>query len=271
MSQSPGKLHCVQMAMDFLLARERKGLEDMAAAMKVTAAVCSDWNRDLFSCAFKHWYCRHVHLWDCLQCMNPVARRKMTWFALAEVRSRAISAFKLHTRCLWLTGMDTRNRGNFYCSLNCCRSPVGLNIALSRNSDYYLRGGHLSEEAYGDSDYYLRQSLPDRNNRHSGNHIPTFLKQLSDWLKTPYRITASIQQTSTRGYDLHISRITDGLPHQGDVVVGQIAVACSKGCYKILKAITQDLAGFHEEFVLVVRGVSDAVMFPLNPALDYYG
>ena len=270
MLQPPGKLQCAQLAMDFLWARERNGLEDMAAAMKAIAAVCFDWNKDMFECALKQWYCRHIHLWDCLTFMNPFARRKMTLdcprFVLAEVRSRAFSAFKVHDRGPFAGAktIDT-DKLTMRCSLNCCRSSVGRNIALSRNPQ-----GHISEEAYGDSDYlFAAYALPDKGNRHSRNHIPTFLRQVLGWLKTSGKIKASRSQ-STTGYDLHVSWVVHAEQHHGDVEVGQIALACSKGCYKILKAITQDLTGIQGEFVLVLRGVSDDVMFSLdNDGVDW--
>ena len=249
MSQAPKRLQCAQLAMDFLWARDRKGLEDMAAALKAIAAVCSDWNTEMLSCALEHWYCRHFHLWDCLIFMNPFTRRKMTLdsqrFVLAEVRSRTISTFKVHARFGGGKSLES-DRVNITCSLNCCQSPVGRNVALSRRL-----AGHFSEEAYGDSDYYTRQS---------GHHVSTFLEHASGWLKSESspRITVSPQQAGH--YDLHISWVTQ----QGDVAVGQIAVACSRGCYRILKAITQDLAGIDGKHVLVLRGVSDAVMFPLD-------
>ena len=268
MSQLLKTLPCADVAMDFLWARTRKDLEDMAAAMGAIAAVCSDWNTEMFSRSLKFWYCRHLLLWECLIFMNSFTRRKTTLhnprFVVAEMRSRAINAFKVHTRLGCGKSLDT-DRVNLTCSLNCCRSPAGPNIVLSRR----LRG-NLSEDAYGDSDYdvdYRGFRKDDagilRQHRHSWNHIPKFLKQLSGWLTRPCRITASIQPSGR--YNLHVCWVTHGWQHQqADVAVGQIAVACSKGCYKILKAITKDLADIDGELVLVLRGVSDAVMFPLD-------
>ena len=266
------KSFCAEMAMDFLWARQRKDLEDMAAAMEVIAAVCSDWNTEMFSRSLKRWYVRHFLLWECLIFMNPFTRRQMTLrnpsFVVAEVRSRAINAFKVHTRFGGGKSMHT-DRDKITCSLNCCRSPVGPHVAMSPRLP-----GHRSDDAYGDSDYYVDinhfanpsdislVTSASRIDRNSGNHIPTFLKDLFGWLKMSCKFTASIQQSGR--YNLHICWNTHGGQNRAGVTVGQIAVACSKGCYKILKAITKDLADIDGELVLVLRGVSEAVMFPLD-------